>query len=296
MSGAGGRPLRPGDVWVRVAETTRLALTSGALQSIETAGAVIEDGGVRFVVREVSSLLRKFSDQAKAGPARNPFSPYEQALYVGDVSERHVVLLNKFPLMADHLLVITREFVPQDTLIGVDDFVSLACAMSDRPCLAFYNAGRAAGASQPHRHLQLVPLPFEGAGTETPIGPVLARVRGRNGLRVADLGYDHALAWFDAPRFHDPSHAGVQMHAAYRTLLTEAGIDGRPSPQGEWQSAPYNLLATRDWMLLVPRTRERYEGISVNALGFAGSLYVKDEAQRDLVRRAGPRAVLAAVT
>jgi sulfate adenylyltransferase (ADP) / ATP adenylyltransferase len=296
MSGAEGLPLRSADVWFRVAEKTRLALASGALQPIETTGTVIEDGGIRFVVREVSSLLRKISDQAKADPSRNPFSPYEQPLYVGDLPEGHVVLLNKFPVMADHLLVVTREFVPQDTLIGLDDFVSLACAMGDRPCLAFYNAGRAAGASQPHRHLQLVPLPFEGSDAETPIEPVLARVRRRTGLRVAELGYNHALTWFDAPRFDDPHHAGAQMHAAYRTLLTEVGIEGRPSPQGEWQSAPYNLLATREWMLLVPRTRERYEGISVNALGFAGSLYVKDERQRDVVRRAGPRTVLAAVT
>jgi ATP adenylyltransferase len=296
MKSADGLPLRSTDVWARVAETTRRALASGALQPIETAGAIIEDGGIRFVVREVSSLFRKFAEQAKAGPKRNPFSPYEPALHVGDLSESHLVLLNKFPLMADHLIVVTRRFVPQDTLIGIEDFVGLACAMSERPCLAFYNAGRAAGASQPHRHLQLVPLPFEGAEAGTPIAPVLARARGRNGLRVAELGYNHALAWLDASPFGDPNRAGARMHAAYRALLTEAGIGGAPSPEGEWQSGPYNLLATREWMLLIPRTREHYEGISVNALGFAGSLFVRDEAQRDIVRRAGPRTVLAAVT
>jgi ATP adenylyltransferase len=296
MSSPGRVPLRPADVWGRVAETTRLALASGALQPIETAGAIIEDGGIGFVVREVSSLLRKFGEQAKADPQRNPFAPYEEALYVGDLSEGHVVLLNKFPVIADHLLVITREFMPQDTLIGLDDFVALACAMGDRPCLAFYNAGRTAGASQPHRHLQLVPLPFEGAGTDTPIGPVLARARGRSGRAAADLGYNHALSWLDASRFDDPDRAGMQMHAAYRTLLAEVGIEGTPSPEGEWQSGAYNLLATREWMLLIPRTRERYERISVNALGFAGSLFVTNEAQREVVRRAGPRTVLAAVT
>jgi ATP adenylyltransferase len=291
-----GRPIRPTDLWARVAETTRLALASGALQPIETAGTIIEDGGIRFVVREISSLLRKFSEQAKAGPSRNPFSPFEPALHVGDLSEDHVVLLNKFPLMADHLLVITRRFVPQDTLIGIEDFVALAGAMGERPCLAFYNAGRAAGASQPHRHLQLVPLPFEGAEEETPIEPVLARARGRNGAGVAELGYHHALAWLDPSPFADPDRAGARMHAAYRALLTEVGIEGTPSPEGEWQSGPYNLLATREWVLLIPRRREHYESISVNALGFAGSLFVKDAAQADIVRRAGPRTVLAAVT
>jgi sulfate adenylyltransferase (ADP) / ATP adenylyltransferase len=47
---------------------------------------------------------------------------------------------------------------------------------------------------------------------------------------------------------------------------------------------------------LIPRTQERFQGISVNALGFAGSLFVKDEVQAGIVNQVGPRAVLAAVT
>jgi ATP adenylyltransferase len=47
-------------------------------------------------------------------------------------------------------------------------------------------------------------------------------------------------------------------------------------------------------MLAVPRAREKFEGISVNALGFAGSLFVRDEAEAARVRATGPM-VLAAV-
>jgi sulfate adenylyltransferase (ADP) / ATP adenylyltransferase len=83
------------------------------------------------------------------------------------------------------------------------------------------------------------------------------------------------------------------MHAQYGELLARCALgalsDGR-------QTAPYNLLATRRWMLVVPRGRERYESISINALGFAGSLFVRHEAEVELVRRVGPMAVLGAVT
>jgi ATP adenylyltransferase len=48
-------------------------------------------------------------------------------------------------------------------------------------------------------------------------------------------------------------------------------------------------------MLLVPRRREHYAGISVNALGFAGSLFVPNPADLDEVRRLGPLRILAAV-
>lgn len=56
-----------------------------------------------------------------------------------------------------------------------------------------------------------------------------------------------------------------------------------------------NLLVARTWMLLVPRSRERVEGISVNALGYAGSLFVRDERRLALVETTGPMRMLHAV-
>jgi ATP adenylyltransferase len=45
-------------------------------------------------------------------------------------------------------------------------------------------------------------------------------------------------------------------------------------------------------MLLVPRSEERVEGVSINALGFAGSLFVRDAAQMKVIERLGPMAAL----
>jgi ATP adenylyltransferase len=45
-------------------------------------------------------------------------------------------------------------------------------------------------------------------------------------------------------------------------------------------------------MLLVPRSSERVEGMSVNALGFAGSLFVRDAAQMQVIKRLGPMSML----
>jgi ATP adenylyltransferase len=61
------------------------------------------------------------------------------------------------------------------------------------------------------------------------------------------------------------------------------------------QSGPYNLLLTREWMVLLPRRAECFEGISVNAIGFAGGLLVRTEEQLSRVREVGPLGVLAAV-
>ena len=59
---------------------------------------------------------------------------------------------------------------------------------------------------------------------------------------------------------------------------------------------PYNLLLCRRWMLLVPRRREDFDGVSVNALGFAGSLLVPDREHLERLRRAGPGQALRSVS
>jgi ATP adenylyltransferase len=47
--------------------------------------------------------------------------------------------------------------------------------------------------------------------------------------------------------------------------------------------------------MLVPRSREACEGIEVNALGFAGSILVRDRRHLETVRLQGPIAILRAV-
>jgi ATP adenylyltransferase len=45
-------------------------------------------------------------------------------------------------------------------------------------------------------------------------------------------------------------------------------------------------------MLLVPRSREHFGAISINSLGYAGALLVRDEGQLRALAEAGPLAAL----
>ena len=65
--------------------------------------------------------------------------------------------------------------------------------------------------------------------------------------------------------------------------------------KGDGHTAPYNLLITRQWMLMVPRSLEFFRGISLNALAFAGAFLVRDQLQLDLLKQHGPLAALAGV-
>jgi ATP adenylyltransferase len=51
--------LEPGTLWPAILRQTEHALRFGALRPIETTQELIDEGGVRFIVRQVSSLTRK---------------------------------------------------------------------------------------------------------------------------------------------------------------------------------------------------------------------------------------------
>ena len=54
-------------------------------------------------------------EQGKPKEWRNPFLPYEEDLYVRHLEPNHVLLLNKFNVVENHLLVVTREFESRQT-------------------------------------------------------------------------------------------------------------------------------------------------------------------------------------
>jgi ATP adenylyltransferase len=296
----------PGELWRAVVERTRAALACGALQPIATDEAVIEDGDVRFVVRSVSSLAHKRRAGGTALPkdaARpNPFAPPDAELVVGDLTATHFGVLNKYPVVEHHLLVATREFVDQEWLLDRSDFDAAAACLREVDGLVFYNGGRAAGASQAHRHLQLVPLPLAGGAWGVPMEALFDQWSSGGGTtRLLRLPFRNSFAVLAPPLIGD-ADAAERLLETYGVMLDACGLrddsandGGRAANEPERQRGPYNLLVTRRWMLLVPRSKEHFGTISVNALGFAGSLFVRDEAEMRALREAGAMSVLTSV-
>jgi sulfate adenylyltransferase (ADP) / ATP adenylyltransferase len=286
---------KEGALWASVCERTRQTLACGALAPIECEETLIEDTGVRFIVRSVSSLVRKAAAKSTRrktstkGEHPSRVFPFEPDLFVTELGETHVAVLNKFPVIAHHVLIVTKQYVDQQALLTHSDFEALAYCLGEYEALGFYNGGADAGASQQHKHLQLVPLPL-GADAAVPMEMLFHPSPGTPGvLKVPGLPYQHGLVWLE-----DKPAAGALLDA-YNALCTTLEIEGVERDGVLFQSVPYNLLVTRGWMLLVPRSREHFRGISVNALGFAGSLFVRGEAQLADIQRVGPMRVLAAV-
>jgi len=334
----------PCPLWNQVLETTQRALRAGALQPIPTACQFVEDGGVHFLVRVVDNLGRKERDRAAAAnpssaPRPNPFLPYDPALYVADASPTHVCLLNKFNVVEHHLLIVTRHFEHQDTCLTRADWEAWWTCLAEYDGLGFYNGGTLAGASQPHKHLQLVPLPlapvgnavkdlefekdgcktvaevarlreanpigpdsgesgYEGPSRRCPVGPrlpvepLLADAEIVDGVgRCPQLPFAHRFARLDPALAVPPAQAAQVAQGLYQQMLEDLGLTITPPPDGIVCGA-YNLLVTREWMLLVPRRHEYVADVSLNALAFAGALLVRDRDQLEALKRYGLVAAL----
>ncbi len=298
-----------GTLWDRILETTGVALEHGTLKPIETQSRVMADGGVDFLVRVVESLALKEADKIlQADPAvvatlaelakskkkrekPNPFLPYEKDMFVADISNTHRCLLNKFNVIEHHLLIVTNTFEHQEALLTVRDFQAIWRCMTEFEGLAFYNGGEIAGASQDHKHLQLIPLPMASTGHPVPIESLIHQVQESPGV-IPGFPFVHAFKRFSAIT-DVPHHMAAQaLHQMYRLMLQQVRMNPFTEREETLQSGPYNLLFTRRWMLLVPRSREFFESISVNALGFAGALLARNPEEMALIEKKGGMGVL----
>lgn len=265
--------------WRHALEVSSSALAQGALVPLAT--RLISDPRLDpFLLRELTGLPPRHL--RSAGPRPNPFLPWDRPLQVGRLGGGHVLLLNKYPVQAAHLLVITHDWQPQSGWLRPLDWQAVAEVAADTGGLWFFNSSATAGASQPHRHLQLLPRPADQPSC--PLAPLLLQ-------QLA--GEQPTWPWaYRLSRRSDPL-GGRDLAELYQLHCHDLGL-GEPARC----SAPlhaYNLLFDDQWFLTVRREREHQAGFSINGLGFAGCLLCTDGSDRDWLLRHGPWALLEAV-
>lgn len=293
-----GSATQRGALWSQLVARSVAAQAEGHQYSLPTHGEWFEDEGLHYLIRVVDNLSRKDQDRLAAAHVADekahPFSPFlppEEHLFVSDLSATHFAVLNKFNVLDNHLLVVTREFEEQDKPLNAADFDALWRCLSDFPSLGFYNGGEDSGASQRHKHLQLVPL---DSGDPTHWLPWLEHydraMRPGEITQAPELTFSHALIGLE---ISEPELAGTQLEAAYWALIHHLGwVEGDPRQR---RPRPYNLLVTTHWMVLIPRIRECWNGLSINALAFIGALLVRNEEQKNALREIGPQRALQSI-
>ena len=271
-----------------VDQVTVQAKQKGALESIQTTASIVAEQGIPFIVRWVDSLEKKEkSDQSKQQQKVkpkdfNPFLPYDKDLYVDDLTESHVCLLNKFNVVDRHVLIVTKAFESQEELISVADFYAALQCLGEMDGLVFFNGGKNAGASQPHKHLQMVPLP-SFADSDNPFERFLAQ----QGLStspslVPALKFPLVAAQVECETFSMAE--AKRLYDIYLSALKKLQLfESATAPA----RGDYNCLFTRRHLWLVPRSSSAFAGIGVNSLGFAGTILLKRQEQIEQLKEVG---------
>lgn len=270
------------DLWTAALLRSEEAEASGALVPLHTQLLPLPSCSP-FIVRRLLSDTPKHL--RSAGPRPNPFLPWDRRLEVQRCGTDHVLILNKFPVQRAHLLLITQSWQPQAGWLRPEDWQALAAVEGQCSGLWFFNSSAAAGASQPHRHLQL--LPREPHQASCPLAPQLqAQLDGRQPRWSWRYRLNRRLRFGMAD-------AAAELEQLYLAHQADLGL-GAPQHQPQPLRA-YNLLMDRDWFMTVERTREHWAGFSINALGYAGCLLVTPESDQAWLTRQGPLALLEAV-
>lgn len=225
----------------------------------------------------------------------NPFLPPDPNLYVMQLTPTHSLVLNKFNIMPHHVIIITDEFEEQEVPLSVRDFEATWKVVQGmggdggRGGMAFFNRGPLSGASQPHKHIQCVPMPIargaDGAPLEAPFeGSIREALAGSRGESDA-LPFVHGVRCV----VNATPDALCEAYGALLDVLEER-------LRGQWsREDSYNMLLTREYIMVIPRRAEYIESVSANAMGFAGSFFVGTQAEIHDLKRLGPSRVLEAL-
>jgi len=276
-----------------VKEKTKAGTSSSQLQTLFSDLEYVADGGWKIPVRikRPGVTAAKPMNLDPHAAAKDPFlPPFETHLHIDSWDSlrypgRYTLLLNKFNVMNHHMLLVTRSFVSQFTSLDPADLVVALDIVREINGFGFYNAGLAAGPSQPHRHLQIIPregnelafLPLLDSAAESASSPAAP-------LILPELPYKHAFGQLapavDAPALFD----------LYKRCLIAADV---PLPSAiEAEVLAHNVLLGPKWIMVVPRQQADFEEISGNGLNFGGSFFVKSRESLLKIERVGALNIL----
>ncbi|KAF2192690.1 5',5'''-P-1,P-4-tetraphosphate phosphorylase 2 [Zopfia rhizophila CBS 207.26] len=280
--------------------------------------------GIPFQLRYCPALAKKpvpRNDNAAPTKKPDPFDNPSPELLIADIptaEPTHLLVLNKFPVIAEHFIIATKTNKQQTRILERDDLEAThACLKAwqndsqQKRLFAFFNSGDHSGASQPHRHLQFLPVESMKEGTQSdgwdllidlisPDSDSTTNDTSSNLLQHPAIPFTHFALQFP------PDPTGDQLLKAYNDLYHSAkesvdrfiasnpgNLEFHPTTDGT-SPISYNLAMTTTAMAICPRRSEgcmlrRDDGtnvgfVALNGTTLGGTLMVKFQDEWDTLR------------
>ncbi|KAF4456406.1 hypothetical protein F53441_1476 [Fusarium austroafricanum] len=303
-----------------VKSTFAKARSESDLHYFPTQVTILSVDSIPFQLRFSPSLANKPKPPPKdLSKPQKPFDPFENplpALKVTDLVPFHYLVLNKFAVVPEHFILATTEFKPQTHVLEESDLeATLACIEAYEAArrtdteqghrdgtlgggdglFAFFNCGDHSGASQPHRHIQLLPIARmkDGLEADTP-WTVLADQLKTKIAPFATFAEDIKLGM-----------SGADLHSIYLRLYRKAcravavhtkdPIHTEEAPTDGPTRISYNMAMTKDTLVVCPRLAEgvKLQGqdgdilgtLALNGTLLAGTALVKNELEWEALKK-----------
>ncbi|KLO89618.1 5',5'''-P-1,P-4-tetraphosphate phosphorylase 2 [Fusarium fujikuroi] len=303
-----------------VKSTFTRARSEGDLHYFPTQVAILNVDSIPFQLRFSPSLANKPKPPPKdLTKPQKPFDPFENplpALKVTDLGPSHYLVLNKFAVVPEHFILATTEFKPQTHVLEESDLeATLACIEAYEAArrtqaeqghrdgtlgggdglFAFFNCGDHSGASQPHRHIQLLPIARmkDGFEADTPWS-VLADELKTKIAPFATFAEDIKLGM-----------SGAELHSTYLRLYRKAcravavytkdPLHTEEAPAEGPTRISYNMAMTKDTLVVCPRLAEGVKlqsqdgdilgTVALNGTLLAGTALVKNELEWETLKK-----------
>ncbi|PVH88922.1 Ap4A phosphorylase-like protein II [Cadophora sp. DSE1049] len=279
------------------------AQENGDLTFYATRVSILQCGGQLFQLRFSPALANKPKFSKPKTPCSKPFDPFDNppaGLFITSLPPSHFLVLNKFPVIPDHFILATKDFKQQTDLLEKDDLeAAYACLKAYRDngeeLFGFFNCGEHSGASQPHRHIQFLPVESMRSGIEPD-----AKWNVLVDSLVKEPRPALPFSYFSA---HVPENASAEeLHRIYADLYSRAcqvvkradAASSSTTASSQESAISYNLGFTDRAIILCPRASEglKIGGSSDNMIGpialngtvLGGTLLVKSEEEWDVLR------------
>ncbi len=266
--------------WKKALLQTQLSIDDESLHPLKT-DIITKDLYVKddFIIRKLDTS--KFNKKTIYGPKQNPFFPWEKILEIDKIGDNHQLILNKYPVQKGHILLITNEWKPQNGWLDIKDWRAIQQVNKDTSGLWFFNSSPIAGASQPHRHFQL--LRRSSGEISCPREKWFLNMNSYQDIN-SKLKKNIIVSKFN---FLENSSSLFEF---YLELCMKLGL-GDPI-RDKKPIHPYNILITNKWIALIKRSKDHIHGFSINGLGFAGYLLVTEKSNVSYLKKFGPEKLL----
>ncbi|KAE8557608.1 hypothetical protein EYB25_002315 [Talaromyces marneffei] len=195
-------------------------------------------------------------------------------LVLANINDTHLLVANLYCVFRPQLMLLTKDsYRRQHESLSAEDLAAAEAFLVaiHKPFYVMFNCSAMAGASREHKHMHILPRDDENESSGIPA--VEAQLK--------NLPFQFFWSRVD---FDEGSLLQI-----YDKLLANARKTLNLAPSA---ICPHNAIFTQTWLMIIPRRSNDFHGLTSNAPGMVGSVWLQNEAQLEKWTQLGPTKVL----